>query len=194
MKNPDKKVLDKAITLRVEGYGMKQILATTGLSHSQAELAIMAFEYYIGAGGTAVEPTAQNAADLRALGISWGRISVMMGLQADRPMPSTPESKVRRMFVDATDTESVGLRIGRGGRWFDQDASLYEENLKATGTRFAKGEARSADRAQVAQLQKLLNTSFQELKAQAKDLGISVPKGAGAQAKLAAAIHRKVNA
>lgn len=195
MKNPSKTELDKAITLRLEGYGMKEILATTGLSHSQAELAIMAYEYFIDAEGEAFEPTEANVKFLRNERISWGRISVLFGLQDDRPLPMVPESQVRKMWINATDTESVGLRIGHGGRFFDNDRTLYEENLRVTGTTLPAGEARNMEvRFDQAGLQKLIASTWEALVEQAEEHGVPVPKGAGKHAKLASAIHRKVNA
>lgn len=193
MKDPQKSDLDKAIELRLEGYGMKVVQAQSGLSHSQAELACMAWEYFVDAGAEAITLDPATVKVLRDdLGISWGAISVMGGLKADLPLPKVPESKVRKMYTEATGNEHKGIRNGHGGRWLQGDQTLYEDNLKATGTVLAKGEARQIDIRQAkAQLQKYMQMSWTGLVEAAEAEGIEVPKGAGKHAKLAAKLARQ---
>jgi hypothetical protein len=175
MKNPTKKDLDKAISLAMDGYGLKEIMNTTGLSHSQAELAGMAFLYYIAAEGTPVEPTEENAAALRYFyGVSWGRISVMMGLKPDAPLPSTPESRVRNMAQQHTGLSHRGNRIGRGGAFYLKDERLYAESLRETGTVFEVG----TDPVAAASRQRLTKLGAVELRKMCDEAGIKYAKSA----------------
>lgn len=128
MKNPSVKILDRAITLRLEGQSWHNVLTATQLSHSQAERHEFRFKMWLQASGVAVDgdwsvipatPEAIKAA--RVAGTSWGVI-------AERATIS--ESKARKIWGEHTGVDSKGLRIGKGGRYAYGDESLYEPNRK----------------------------------------------------------------
>jgi uncharacterized protein DUF2786 len=57
-------------------------------------------------------------------GISWGDISIVVGL---------PESRVRKIFRNGETRKDLGLRIGKGGRFAYGDPTLYLDNRKVEG-------------------------------------------------------------
>ena len=57
-------------------------------------------------------------------GLSWGDISIVVGL---------PESRVRKIFRNGETRKDLGLRIGKGGRFAYGDPTLYLENRKVEG-------------------------------------------------------------
>lgn len=74
--------------------------------------------------------------------LSWGRIAVAIGYFAYGDLKS-PEGRVRRLFETGTKNQvaSAGTRIGRGGRWLDNDPTLYPGNHKAIGVESPKPRA-----------------------------------------------------
>lgn len=123
MKKATTEVLDRAFALAVEGKNHKEIMAATGLSHSQMERHFMAIAILGGTikGGFLKSPesiTAKAAmiARLREAGESWGLISVRF---------NEPESRTRKAFAEATGMDSKGLRIGKGGRYVSDDPRFY---------------------------------------------------------------------
>lgn len=129
MRNPSSTILDKAVVLRLRGEKWPAVLEATGLSHSQAENHEMRFKMWLHAAGVPgfsewtpivldADPATAGAqiADQRSKGVSWGAIGVRAGV---------PESKVRRLFKEATNVHSEGQRIGKGGRWLDNREDFY---------------------------------------------------------------------
>lgn len=171
-----------AVTLRQSGAKMKQIMAETGLNHSQAERAIMkatlttadaeAFE----ASGTDLASRVRAA---RKAGTSWGVIGILAG---------EPESKVRRAWTEATNLESKGLRIGRGGRFAYgySGEPLYEDTLKPTGTAIPKG-AGLVGALKVSRVQRLVQMDLADLKELGSQAGVAWKKGT-TKAKFAQAV------
>ncbi len=138
MDKPDTKVLEQALKLRKEGRKLKEILELTGLNYSQAWLYIT----------DAMLPTSQRvkSKDATALNIkamrdneenSWGLISVRLGYT------EFPESKVRKMYEEASGLKSQGLRIGHGGRYLNGDPILYADDRRRPGIQIPKGTKRS---------------------------------------------------
>lgn len=156
----------KVVELRAQGLGLKAIQQATGLSHSPVECVLMHHAYFEVAGAEAIEPTEENVVALRDYyQISWGAIGIMC---------NTTESRVRSLYKKATNTESVGTRIGKGGRYFAGDPDLYADQLKVSGTKIPAGEI--ANRKVHAEVQRVMKLSFEELKATAEDWGVEVPK------------------
>ena len=69
-----------------------------------------------------IEPVAADLRDRQAL--SWGEIAVRLGM---------PESRVRKAYTKAGVKKDVGLRIGKGGRFYGSDPTLYLDNMKTEG-------------------------------------------------------------
>lgn len=166
MKNPSPELLAHAFELHQAGTPVKAILAETGLGYSQMWLHVRRCE--IVAAGLDVEPTSDSVVDLRQAGHSWGEIAVRCGI---------PESRVRKLFSETTGTRSEGLRIGKGGRHFYDEAGapLYQENLKATGTAIPVGTLYDGAIME-AGFQRLLALEVNELKAMAEEAGVKFAK------------------
>lgn len=70
--------------------------------------------------------------------VSWGELSARAG---------TPESRLRKQFEQYTGVSSEGLRMGKGGRWLNDDMTFYrgerpDELAKVkAGTDFEAGHA-----------------------------------------------------
>lgn len=155
----------KAIAMRADGYGMKDILAATGLNHTQAEIAVRRAAL----APEAFRPFSQeNVVALRAEGESWGMIGVRLNV---------PESQVRRAFKAASGTLSEGQRIGKGGRFLNQDGVLYSDVLKETGTTIPEAYGRMNARKAAVEC-RMLKLERAELIALAADYGITVAKNA----------------
>lgn len=128
MKNPSNKIMDKAITMRLEGQSWAIVLKATQLSHSQAERHEFRFKMWLQANGVAVDgdwspiaPTPEAIKAARLAGTSWGVIGERAGIS---------ESKARKIWGETTGVDSKGLRIGKGGRYAYGDEKLYEPNRK----------------------------------------------------------------
>src|SRR5262249_41658605 len=113
MKKATKEDFARASALRADGRNHREIMAETGLSHSQMERHFMAEDLASGviAGGFWDQPDSQTAkaamiAKARLAGESWGLISVRF---------NEPESRTRRCFTEAHGVDSKGMRIGKGG-------------------------------------------------------------------------------
>jgi hypothetical protein len=179
MKNPTDKVLAKCVQMRADGQAWPAILKATGLSHSQAEIAVLratlpkdAFE--------AFSPDA--CVRLRKSGVSWGEIGVRL---------SVPESRVRSAYKEATGKLSEGQRIGRGGRFLNADPDLYADVLQAPGTVIPREYGRTNARTAAAQ-QRLMALEPAELKALAADYGIASFKKGTTKATMVTAIVKSM--
>lgn len=171
MKNPSTAVLAKAVKMRTEGSAWPAILKATGLSHSQAEIAVLRASLP----KDAFQPFSPEAViALRQKGTSWGEIAVRL---------SVPESRVRGAYKEATGKLSEGQRCGRGGRFLNADPDLYADVLQAPGTVIPKEYGRTNARTAAAQ-QRLMALTPKELKDYAKDAGVTV----GAKATKAAIV------
>lgn len=181
MKNPTAEILNHAVELKLEGMSSKQVLAETGLSHSQFELWFWRTVPVADGGlkervGT-VELTGENVIALRdGDGLSWGQISVICG--------PVPESQIRAEYKKASGKLSQGKRIGHGGRWFLNERELYTDGLQRPGTEITEAEAKELSTRtaalKAATEQKLVHKTSAELKAIAKAEGVS-PNGTPAQ-------------
>lgn len=172
MKNPSATVLEAAKAMREGGASWKIVLEETGLNYSQAWLFIERSNLpedldLSAAYGENPSGTVQAA---RAEGNSWGLIAVRCNV---------PESQVRKNFTAGTQLLSQGLRIGKGGRWFLGEPTLYAENLAKPGTAIdADGEEPVRVRAvEASRTQRLISQDWPMLKAMAAELNVPFKKG-----------------
>lgn len=124
------------IRLKADGLANRQIMAETGLNHSQVERAILKATLtesdvtrFMGLG----VDLGSRAVAGREQKLSWGVMGILAGV---------PESQVRKAFETATQIKSKGVRIGKGGRYHygpDRGAPLYQDVLKPTGTAIPVG-------------------------------------------------------
>lgn len=178
MKNPSAEILATAVEMRSSGEKWPAILAATGLSHSQAEIAVLKATLP----KSAFKPFSPEAVlELRGEGVSWGEIGVRL---------SVPESTVRSAYKKATGKLSEGQRIGRGGRYLNADAELYADVLQPTGTVIPEEYGRRNARLAAFQ-QRLLKMEFADLKAYAADQGVTVKKGM-TKARIVKAIEAQI--
>lgn len=178
MKNPSKKVLDKALAMHAEGAQIKSIIKETGLNYSQTwrflrsrDLEAEGFEFH-----TTVDPVAVKA--MREAGMSWGEIGVRHRLNGEHTTFGAPEGQVRKAFTEATGLKSQGQRIGKGGRFYygERGTPLYAGELRPTGTDIPK-DAKYDGAVEAANSQRLIHKDLDELKAMASDLGVSLKAG-----------------
>lgn len=172
-----KRVLDKAVKLRLQGYGLAEVMASLELTHSQVEDACYLFVWHYVLGQQAIELTPEGCAALRYYyGLSWGHIGAMGG-QTDPKLPVIGTKRynaIRRMSEEWTGIASVANRNGKGGRYYLGDPELYADNLKATGTVVSVDmlpEVRN-----VAQVQRYMAKGLKELRALADERGITYAK------------------
>lgn len=138
MQKPTKAAFEQATALRKAGRTNSQVMEATGLSHSQVERHFVAEDIAKYGGFITNLPTtvtAQGAlfARLREQGQSWGVIGVRV---------HWPESRVRKVFAEATGLRSQGMRIGKGGAYIAKDARFYQGAGRAQhGTELAVGQA-----------------------------------------------------
>lgn len=149
--------------MRAAGLKWAEIRAVTGLNHALSELEYMRFVYL--ASNDLLPFTPATVRELRDdFGYSWGEIMVRVG---------RTEGAVRAAYKEATGKLSEGTRNGRGGRWLNNDAELYADTLKPTGTHIPVAYGRTLARKAAAE-QRLGNLTPAELKAYAEDRGVQV--------------------
>lgn len=139
----DKKIrIDNVLIKRLNGANWKVARLDSGVGHVRAEYEEMRFQALLAAADESlprewlpIDVTGWDDAKigretrkLRAVttdgkstgkGQSWGRIAARMGL---------PESRVRRCFKAVSNVEDRGLRVAHGGRFVNDDGSLYSED------------------------------------------------------------------
>lgn len=173
MKNPTIAQLSLALELHEANTPMKAILAETGLNYSQAWYFIRSAELRATDKLETGEITPQVISDLRSAGHSWGEVAVRCQL---------PESRIRKMFSEATGLKSQGQRIGKGGRFYYGPISgqpLYADTLKPTGTSIPVG-AHLAEAVECAQEQRMIHWDIKEIRSLAQEMGLNT-KGTKAQ-------------
>lgn len=180
------KACEKAVKMRTAEVPAKwsEVLKATGLSHSQAEFAVLRVTEK-----RRMPATAENAKKLRSEGFSWGHIAVILDLN---------EGAARRLFTEASGNESQGQRIGRGGRFYRREQLLYDGELKPTGTTIPKGEKPNAvNHAAAQRLLKLVKADPEAARRIATRYGVSLPEGKLTPAQITSLIlkqERKVAA
>lgn len=134
---PDQKLLDRALKLHDEGRKLKEILELTGLTYAQAWLYITDAHLPASEKIKSKDRTALKVKQLREDNMSWGNIVVRFGYK------EYTEAKIRKLFEEATGTMSIGLRIGHGGRFLNNDGLLYAGERRRPGIELPKGTKRS---------------------------------------------------
>lgn len=188
-----KEELDQVVLHMLDGMGAAEARHMVGVSHTPAELHVFRFQCLIagvspGEGEWAAEPGSAkfnrlvtylrfHAEDDRGK-LGWGIGKIMVMLNAT-------EGQVRKAIREGANVDDRGHRTGKGGRFFEGKAEYYEGELKTEGTRFDLGS--DLDRSQQARLQRLMKLDLAELKALAKDMGVTVGKST-TKARLAKAM------
>lgn len=115
--------IEAALAMKAEGKSNKEVMAATGLSHSQLENAIMRVEFadQLWSYDSDTKLTAMIV-KARAEGKSWGVIAILA---------SAPEGRVRKLFTAATAIDHKGLRIGKGGRFVADAPEFYTGSDRA---------------------------------------------------------------
>lgn len=132
MRNPTDEILAAAKAELDAGATMKAVLSTPRnkdgetLSYGQ----FWCYNRRFAVVGTPADikgiATPDAIVEQRNQGISWGDIAVNADL---------PESRVRKLFSEATGVRSQGLRIGAGGRYLTDDQVFYTGGeARVTGT------------------------------------------------------------
>lgn len=176
MKAPTQEILEAARLELENGATIKQVLATPRtkegdtLTYSQFWLYVNRFKV----AGTdldfAGEVTGDKIVERRNDGYSWGEIAIQANV---------PESRVRKLFAEATGVRSEGLRTGQGGRFLRDDQVFY-----TGGDRRVAGTAIPVEKP-VAQTREELLAELKKASAAAK------AKADKAEARKAAAAAKK---
>jgi hypothetical protein len=148
--------MDMARKMRAEGKSLKEICAALAhregaktASHSRIEREFMHDDIKSGVikGGFAPKNVFESDTALGAYvvlrrheGESWGVIAARLSEQT-----YFPEGRVRKAFANTAQIDSAGLRIGKGGRYVEDDARFYTGSDRPTlGHEFAPGQPRLA--------------------------------------------------
>lgn len=161
---------DEAFALHQEGVAIKDIQATLDLNYSQTWLGITERDMVTNhpeldhrAMDAAKKPAAiveaRNKMDDHA---SWGWLAVRFGM---------PESRVRKHFREEANVYDTGLRIGKGGRFMEDNGELYEGEAAKVGVIRVRGEGAVKIAAVKAEA---LPTTLKGLRELAKDRGVTV--------------------
>lgn len=76
--------------------------------------------------------------------LSWGMLVIALGYWNPSD-PKSAEGQVRTMFGSNAGIASEGTRIGRGGRWLNNEPRFYTGNHKGAGVEDAKPRALDPD-------------------------------------------------
>lgn len=132
MKAPTQEILAAAAAELEAGNTIKEVLsrprneAGDTLTYSQFWLYVAREKVAGGPLDFAGEVTGDKIVERRNQGFSWGEIAVQANL---------PESRIRKLFADATGVKSQGLRTGQGGRFLRDDQVFYTGgDRRVTGT------------------------------------------------------------
>jgi hypothetical protein len=139
---PDEvKLLVKAVELKEKGRGWKEIKAQIPLTHQKLDRA-----WYLNglleagkvertkfAGMTEAAQGVRVAA-LRAEGLSWGQVSLRIGVS---------EGRTQGIFERTTQVAAQGTRTQKGGRFFKGEKEFYKGNHKGFGVERKPGEVPS---------------------------------------------------
>ncbi len=131
------KTLKQVLHLHEQGKTIKSIMETMELDYGTVWLAITDDEL---PANQRVKPNQQSSTKVKQLrdgGDSWGLIRVKFGY-ADYT-----EGKIRKMFEEASGLKSQGLRIGKGGRFFNRDGRFYVDDHRKPGTAIKAGTPRA---------------------------------------------------
>jgi hypothetical protein len=158
MKNPTPEQVAEAIAMKDSGATFKQVQKATGLNYSQVWLPW----FRLHNADRLIDPNASDYKNVLAKARGFQRVSGGAGFKRNWSLPETswgelsaliglPESRIRRTFEEYTNVDSEGLRMGKGGRWLNDDQSWYmgdrpdELRRVKAGTDFIKGQAGKAE-------------------------------------------------
>jgi hypothetical protein len=141
-KDAEVPLLLKAVDLKMAGQKWADIKRQINIQHSKLDRAwylqgiltecpeeLVRREF-----GTWPEARQQAfVADLRNRGLSWGQVSLRVGLT---------EGATQTRFEAATGLSAQGTRNGRGGRYFDGEERYYEGNRRKFGVEFDKAQGK----------------------------------------------------
>jgi hypothetical protein len=123
MKNPSSAAFSRGLELFEAGATQAEILAATELNEAQwvafrwtLEMLADPKRYGGFIKGSSETALAAQIIAARDAGQSWGMIFVRCQM---------PESRVRRIFKEASGIDSAGLRIGKGGRYLADEPRFY---------------------------------------------------------------------
>lgn len=127
---------DQAYAMHNDGASMKSIQEELGLNYSQAWLGISARQLASGeADTTKLDPNDPKAIYQARMEegeySSWGWLAVRAGV---------PESRVRKIFREASTFSDRGLRIGKGGRFVADKADEYVDEARVHGVKLPIGQ------------------------------------------------------
>lgn len=155
MKNPSTDTLRAASDALMAGGTFKQVQKDYDLNYSQ--LWLFHFDRILDPADR-IDPTSASFKTDLARARGFVRIEGGTAFKRDWTLPecswgllsvrcSKPESFLRKTFAQYTGVDSEGLRMGKGGRWLNDDASFYRgerpdelARVKA-GTDFEAGKA-----------------------------------------------------
>lgn len=169
--------LDQVVLHMLDGMGAAEARHKVGVSHTPAELHVFKFQWLVaglpqpGKGkwqftkGLVCYLRFEAMDDRGKLG--WGIGKIMVALDAT-------EGQVRKAIREGANIDDRGHRTGKGGRFFEGNAELYSDELRTSGTHLQVGSELS--RTEQARMQRYARLGLAELKALAKDMGITVPK------------------
>lgn len=130
--------LDQALRLHQSGKKMQEILEAVEMNYSQVWLFITDAEL---PDSERIKEKDRTPATVRSLRDdsenSWGMIQVRFGYR------EFSEGAIRKMYEEASGDRSIGLRIGRGGRFLNGDPVLYLDERRQPGIRISKDTPRS---------------------------------------------------
>lgn len=162
--------------LRDAGMPWAAVRSVTKLNHVVSELEYMRHTL---PASERVEATSANAKALRNdRQLSWGEIAVRLNVT---------EGRARKLYAEGSGTLSEGQRIGKGGRWLNNDSELYADVLQPTGTVITVEAGRRNARTLAAQ-QRIARMEIGALRQYASDNGVN-PKGK-TPAQIAKALYK----
>lgn len=170
-------VLHKAAEMYVEGRKAKEIQVATGLNHSQAAWVRYVIQYYYVDGGEVVEATGENVEALYDYhNVSVGGIMTMLGVNPETGLWAYSASAIEKLYSDRTGYTLKGQRCGKGGAFLKGDSALYEDTLRAKGTKLEPSEVPDPDRrhaasVRTAAIKEALKMEPKDLRADIKALG-----------------------
>jgi len=158
MKNPTAELVAEAVAMKNGGATFGQVQKATGLNYSQVWL-----PWFRQANADRIiDPEASNYKNLLARARGFQRVAGGSGFVRNWALPETswgelsaltglPESRIRKTFAEYTGVDSEGLRMGKGGRWLNDDQQWYmgerPDDLRRVkaGTDFIAGKAGKAE-------------------------------------------------
>lgn len=164
--------------LRDAGMAWAAVRSVTKLNHVVSELEYMRHTL---PADQRIAATSANAKMLRnERQLSWGEIAVRL---------NTTEGRARKLYAEGSGTLSEGQRIGKGGRWLNNDSELYADVLQPTGTVIPVAAGRRNARTLAAQ-QRITKMDPAALKQFAADNGVAAKGKTPAQ--IAKALYAKL--